>query len=190
LLRAASPATPSRAHAFTPTSKRPETSCSNNARRSVRIGHPKRHGRSPSPREGSRTAFQSAAGRRGAVRKLLCARVRGESPDGDGDLALHGAEEMLRGPRLISPPFLRRNEAHARAEAFVVARGLAGILERRVVAGPVSARTHLSCKLRRISRWAAAYAGRWFCVLQILAVHSSSLFVSPWPSFGPGSRSS
>ena len=85
--------------------------------------------------------------------------------DGDGDLALHGAEEMLRGPRLISPPFLRRNEAHARAEAFVVARGLAGILERRVVAGPVSARTHLSCKLRRISRWAAAYAGRWFCVL-------------------------
>jgi hypothetical protein len=108
---------------------------------------------------------------------------------GDGP-ALFWPEDLLGGSRFISPPFFGRNKAHARAVAFVVARGLAGILERRVAAGSVPAGAHFSCKLGRDSRWAAAHADRWFSVLQILTSHRSSLFACPGSrSCAPGTRS-
>ena len=43
-------------------------------------------------------------------------------------LALFRAEDWLRGLRLTSPPFLRREKPHAGAKALMVARSLAGIL--------------------------------------------------------------
>src|SRR5438309_4294763 len=100
------------------------------------------------------------------AQELLCARAPVESPDRLWRwAALPCPRVSLCGPRFTCPPFLRRNKAHARAIAFVIARGLAGILKRRVAAGAVPARAHLSRKLGRISRGAAAYAGHRFCVL-------------------------
>ncbi len=91
------------------------------------------------------------------------------------------AEDLLRSFRLISPPFLCGEKAHARAEPFVVARGLTGILECRVAAGPVPARTHLALHLGRTDH-SAATSGARFCVLYF-ACHSSSLSVSPQAPF-------
>ena len=68
--------------------------------------------------------------------------------------------ELRGGPRFVSPPVFGGNKAHARTVAFVIAGGLARILERRVAAGAVPAGTHSSCRLGRDSRWAAPYPGR------------------------------
>src|SRR5216684_4438932 len=112
------------------------------------------------------------------MRELLSARapVASRDPRGDGR-ALLCTEVSLSRPGFISSPFLRRNEAHARAVTFVVPRGLAGIFECCVAAGSVPASAELSCKLRRTSGWAAASTDHWFCVLYILTGHCSSLFV-------------
>jgi hypothetical protein len=63
----------------------------------------------------------------------------------------------------MSRPFLRRKKAHARAVALVAASGLAGILERGVVAGPVAAGAELPFHLGRDYRCAAASPGHSFC---------------------------
>src|SRR6267378_1144631 len=81
------------------------------------------------------------------------------SPIGDGRASLR-ADVLLRGLRFTCPPFLRRKEAHARAETFVVARGLTGVLERSVDTGSVPAGTHLSCKFGRNVNTAAASSTR------------------------------
>ena len=88
-------------------------------------------------------------------------------------------EALLRGARFRSAPFLCRNEAHARTEAFVVARSLAGVLVHRMTAGPVSTGAQLSRLRRRNYRPAASCADRRLCVLQILSGHSSSPFACP-----------
>jgi hypothetical protein len=114
------------------------------------------------------------------VQELLSARTPVELPEPRWRWPCTSLPEVsLSRPGFISSPFLRRNKAHARAVTFVVPRGLAGIFECCVVAGSVPARTEFSCKLRRTSGWAAASTDHWFCVLYVLAGHSSSLFVYP-----------
>jgi hypothetical protein len=82
----------------------------------------------------------------GATKELLSARATIASPDGrTPGLGVLCPEVSLGGTRFTGAPFLGRKKAHARAEAFVVARGLAGILERGVAARFVPARARLAC---------------------------------------------
>jgi hypothetical protein len=96
------------------------------------------------------------------------------------------ALEILRGSPFAPPPFLRRNKAHAGAESFVIARGLAGVLEGRMVPGPVPARAPLSRKLSRSPHCAATQSDRRSCVSQFLTVHGSSLLFTPGAAFTRG----
>ncbi len=160
-------ATPSRVPASTPTSRRPKNTCSRTAKSCAKHGNPRRRGRLPGPQGRRTTAIRSAAWCPWSTcrNSSLLVRLSCHPTVVGGGPALLCPEASLSRPRFISPPFLRRNKAHARAVAFVVARSLAGILERRVAAGAMPARAHLSCKLRRTSRWTAAYADPRFCVL-------------------------
>src|SRR5258708_17467866 len=93
-----------------------------------------------------------------------CFRGASGSLIGNGRAPLR-ADVLLRGLRFACPPFLRRKKAHARAETFVVTRGLARILERRMNAGSVPASANLACKFGRNVNSAAAPSNRRSCVL-------------------------
>src|SRR5260370_34637072 len=104
-----------------------------------------------------------------SLRVLLWSHVTA----GGKGLAIFCAELLLRGPRFISSPFLRRNEAHARAEAFMIARSLAGVFEHGMAAGPVPARAHLPSLPRRDYRCAASSTDHRLCVLYIFTCDRS-----------------
>ena len=95
------------------------------------------------------------------------------------------AEVLLRGSRFISAPFFRRNKPHARAEALVIAWGLAGVFEHRVAAGPMTARAHLPCLFGGYCRCATGCNVNRSSVLWFLAGHSSSLYVCPMAVVAP-----
>jgi len=113
------------------------------------------------------------------LRELLRAGAASQAIVVGNGLEFLCREVLLRGAPFSPAPFLCRNEAHARAKTFVVARSLAGVLVHRVAAGPVPAGAQLSRLRRRNYRPAASRADRRLNVLQILSGHSSSPFACP-----------
>src|SRR5258706_10565999 len=154
-----------------PISKRPRLSCSRNAKSCGRIGNPRRRGRLPSRQE-HKAGVQFIAGESSTRRYFSLLGGRLMRP------CAFFCGRFLRSLRLIPSPFFCGEKAHARTETFVVPRRLARILECRVAAGPVPARTHLARQLGRNDHSAAASSDSRSYVLCFTS-HSSSPPVSP-----------